>query len=273
VNIFMKMLITDLDGTLLNNQGQVGLEDLSTLRELGHKKIIRVIATGRSYFSFQKVIPADFPIDYVILSSGAGLMDWATKRLVSYSRIQASMVRKIARILIQDKIDFMVHDELPDNHQFFYSDPNQHNGDFKKRLEIYEPFAKHLNAVEQLGKASQFVLIFPQVEDFRDDLRKKLNEVSIIRATSPLDKRSVWFELMPKGVSKKSTAEKLARTNDINSREVLALGNDYNDLDLLDWAGQAYVVDNAPVELKERFNETVSNQDNALSCVLDNYKF
>lgn len=267
------MLITDLDGTLLNNQGWVGPADLETLHKLGRKKIIRVIATGRSYFSFQKVIPADFPIDYVILSSGAGLMDWRTKKIMSHHKIETPLVRKIAGLLIRNKIDFMVHDELPQNHRFFYSDFNQNNGDFNKRLAIYEPFAKQLNSVEQLEEASQFVLIFRRVEAFTEDVRNELKAVNIIRATSPLDKQSVWFELMPKGVSKKSAAEHLAQQFNIDAKNIFTLGNDYNDQDLLDWAGHAYVVANAPAELKERFNKTVSNQENALSRVLNNYKF
>ena len=268
----MRMLITDLDGTLLNNQGRVGLADLDTLHKLGQKKIIRVIATGRSYFSFQKVIPADFPIEYVILSSGAGLMDWQTKKIMVHHKIEIPLVRKIAGLLIQKKIDFMVHDELPANHRFFYYAPNQNNGDFKRRLEIYEPFAKQLMSVGQLSEASQFVLIFRLVEEFTEDIRNKLNDVHIIRATSPLDKQSVWFELMPKGVSKRSAAEQLARQFNIAAKDILALGNDYNDLGLLDWAGQSFVVANAPSELKMRFDQTVSNEENALTQVLKDFK-
>lgn len=264
----MKMVICDLDGTLLNKQNQVGSEDLHTLEILGQNKIIRVIATGRSYFSFQKVIPADFPIDFVVLSSGAGIMDWVNKKLFFQSKISTALVRKIADLLINYKIDFMVHDELPENHLFHFHHANHYNGDFKKRLDIYTPFAQPVNSTEELNTASQFVLIFPKVEDFHKELRDELTDVSIIRATSPLDKESVWFELMPKGVSKKSAAKQLARKYNFDSEEIFAMGNDYNDQDLLDWVENSYVVSNAPSDLKARYKVTVSNEENPLSACL-----
>jgi len=37
------------------------------------------------------------------------------------------------------------------------------------------------------------------------------------------------------------------------------VGNDYNDLDLLEWAGKSYVVENAPTDLKARFPAVASN--------------
>ena len=54
----LKMVITDLDNTLLRNNRSIGKRDYTTLRRLGERKIIRVIATGRSgWRSFRKMSP------------------------------------------------------------------------------------------------------------------------------------------------------------------------------------------------------------------------
>ena len=74
----LKMVVTDLDGTLLNPQHQISDKDLQSLKLLGDKNIYRVIATGRSPYSLNKVLPADFPIDYLIFSSGSGIINWNT---------------------------------------------------------------------------------------------------------------------------------------------------------------------------------------------------
>ena len=66
------MVITDLDGTLLNSGRIVSPENRRALERLGELGVVRVIATGRSLFSFNKVIERDFPVDYLLFSSGGG---------------------------------------------------------------------------------------------------------------------------------------------------------------------------------------------------------
>ena len=63
-----EMIITDLDGTLLNNNREVSLPDMKSLFWLGENNITRVIATGRSFNSTTKVLKDNFPIDYLIFS-------------------------------------------------------------------------------------------------------------------------------------------------------------------------------------------------------------
>ena len=44
-----------------------------------------------------------------------------------------------------------------------------------------------------------------------------------------------------------------------------AVGNDYNDLDLLNWAGQAFAVLNAPLQIRKRFRTVPANNDCGLT--------
>ncbi len=60
----IKMVITDFDGTLLNSQKIVSIDNRNALELLGKEKICRVIAIGRNLYSLNKVINNDFPVDY-----------------------------------------------------------------------------------------------------------------------------------------------------------------------------------------------------------------
>ena len=84
------MVVTDLDGTLLNDRRKVSREEYSTLLELGRREIPRVIATGRSLFSVSKVLPDDFPVDYLIFSSGAGCLEWKKRELLFLTILMTS---------------------------------------------------------------------------------------------------------------------------------------------------------------------------------------
>ena len=66
-------------------------------------------------------------------------------------------------------------------------------------------------------------------------------------------------------MSKALASEWLARQHQIEAINILALGNDYNDLDLLQWAGESVVVANAPKELKERYRSVASNDHDGFS--------
>ena len=78
------LFITDLDGTLLRSDRTFAAADLAGLRRLGELSVIRVVATGRSMFSFERIRPAGLPIDYVIFSSGAGIAEHGRGKGVSW---------------------------------------------------------------------------------------------------------------------------------------------------------------------------------------------
>jgi hydroxymethylpyrimidine pyrophosphatase-like HAD family hydrolase len=84
---------------------------------------------------------------------------------------------------------------------------------------------------------------------------------NVIQTTSPLDGESTWIEIFPTTVSKSLTAAWLAEELGVDRSRTVAVGNDYNDLDLLEWSASSYVVANAPTDLKSRFPSVASNND------------
>ena len=137
----IKIVVTDLDGTILPSQGNISKTNYETLLQLKDQGITRVIATGRTLYSAMAVLPEDFPIDYLIFSSGAGIMKWETKELIYSQQIEAGEVQDLSEILIDHEIDFMILDPIPLNHQFWYYQSGNKNPDFDRRLALYKQFA------------------------------------------------------------------------------------------------------------------------------------
>jgi hydroxymethylpyrimidine pyrophosphatase-like HAD family hydrolase len=52
---------------------------------------------------------------------------------------------------------------------------------------------------------------------------------------------------------------------DIDPGQTLSIGNDYNDLDLLEWTTSSFVVENAPDDLKERFPVVASHNESGVA--------
>jgi Cof subfamily protein (haloacid dehalogenase superfamily) len=268
------MVISDLDGTLLNSERRVSVRDLKTLDTLGRRGIVRVIATGRSLYSTHRVLPRDFPIDYLVFSSGAGILEWSGQRLLCRHDMLRKEIEEVFHVLSERKIDFMVHRPIPDNHEFVYFQFNTHNPDFLARVRLYRQFAApgEMRALDWEA-ACQFLAVIPSVkpDTVFDELRRELSSLQVIRTTSPLDHSSVWIEIFPPQVSKSQAGAWLAKRLDIRRSAVMAVGNDYNDSDLLDWAGSPYVVANAPEELRQKLPTVASAQSSGFSEAVERW--
>ncbi|MCD4834364.1 MAG: Cof-type HAD-IIB family hydrolase [Bacteroidales bacterium] len=264
-----EMIITDLDGTLLNNNREVSLTDMKTLFWLGENNIIRVIATGRNFFSLRKVLKDNFPIDYLIFSSGAGVYDWKNKTLMHSQYMPDYEVRQISEILINHNVDFMIHEMIPENHKFVYHRSGNHNPDFERRIKIYNDFAIELNPkTESYQHACQIIAVFPNNISLFDEIKQKFSDIKIIRTTSPLDGDSIWMEIFPEIVSKGYGIDWLCNELNIDPVKTISIGNDYNDIDMLEYTAEKFVVDNAPDDLKEKFPVCKSNQENGFTDVV-----
>jgi len=261
------MIITDLDGTLFKSDHTCGQDDYRTLLELGDTGHIRVIATGRSLHSAHKVLPPDFPIDYLIFSSGAGLMDWKRKKLLLTHSLTPNEVTQVGISLKKRGLDFMIQYPIPENHHFLFHRTSNPNIDFERRIKVYKGFASELTiGPEAFGRATQFIAIVCKdaLHEY-ENIKNEFKNLKVIRATSPLDHQSIWIEIFPKAVSKGQTAMVLCDKLNLSYKSTIGIGNDFNDIDLLGFTYKSAVVENAPIELKETYPISTSNNNSGFS--------
>jgi len=269
-----KLFITDFDRTLLTDDKTISREDIRTLEILRQKKIFTAIATGRSEYSFEKAIKdmgmaSDFlPIDYVIFSTGAGIMEFPKGKVICQKALSFSDIRTIMDCLDQRKLDYMVHKAIPDTRYFLYKSHGADNPDFQARLALYNKYALPLETGDlPLPPATEVVVILRgcATMDFLEEIKKDLPLFSIIHATSPLDHQSSWIEIFHRDVSKSKAAAWLSKRLGIRRQDVISVGNDYNDQDLLAWSGNGFVVENAPASLRRVFKTVPSNNHSGVS--------
>ena len=245
------MMVTDLDGTLFQKDHRISARNYRTLLDLGEQGIIRVIATGRHLYSAHRVLAPDFPIDFLVFSSGAGILAWPEQKLLFSAAMNREEVSLAFASLSRRSLDFMVHRPIPDNHHFLHFSSGRSNPDFEARCKLYQDFATP-GRPQQIppGEACQLVAIEPQCSSvsYYSEIREELDRLTVVRTTSPLDGRSRWIEIFSKEVSKALAAMRIARDLRIREETVMAVGNDYNDFDLLRWAARSFVVNDAPEE-------------------------
>lgn len=262
------LFVCDFDGTLLRSDRSFSNDDLEALQRLGELCIARAIATGRSIYSINTIPISNLPVDFLIFSSGAGINRHPDGLIIRHTGLETHQVRQAIQTLQTNKLDFMVHRPIPDNHAFCYFESTAGNADFNRRIELYHQFAEPLNDKNDgFDMATQLLAVVPP-EDNRpliQTLRAALPDFNIIQTTSPLDGCSTWIEIFPATVSKGLAAAWLAQVFNLDAAQTLSVGNDYNDLDLLEWAGCSFVVQNAPHELTDRFPVVASNDDGGVA--------
>ncbi|MBN2050781.1 MAG: HAD family phosphatase [Spirochaetales bacterium] len=264
---FQALFVTDFDGTLYFG-GDIHPGDRRVLEDLGKAKVLRAIATGRSLKSYRGVADAmDLPVDYLVFSSGAGLMNLATGTVEAAKTLKAEDVLTVARVLESLGLDYMIHEPIPKNHRFLYRSKDPQNTDFLQRCRLYHEYCapledRHLEAPDE---ATQFIAILRPGQEGLEALRRELAEYSVVRTTSPLDGKSTWVEIFSRGISKSTGVAALCERYGISPRRVCAVGNDYNDMDLLEWAAWSFVPSTAPGELRSVFRIIPEDQGAALA--------
>jgi Cof subfamily protein (haloacid dehalogenase superfamily) len=262
------LFIMDFDGTLLRSDRTFSGIDIDALERLGKKGIIRTIATGRSLYSFNTVAVSDLPVDFVIFSTGTGVLQQDEGKIIRSVSLESHEVERICDVLRVLHLDFMIHRIIPDNHMFAYFRSNNRNPDFERRIALYRQFTTDLRCAGSVfGPAAQVLAVVSSENAAAalEKCRNALTDFNVIQTTSPLDGKSTWIEIFPRAVSKSLTAAWLARSLGIDRKSIVSVGNDYNDLDLLEWTDTSYVVGNAPRDLKSRFTGVASNDNGGVA--------
>lgn len=265
-----QLLATDLDGTILARDRDFNREDVKVLSELGDNNFIRVVATGRTLQSALRVIPNDFPIDYLVFSSGAGIFCWTTKRLLSTTHLGYVKTKEVVEVFKQFHVEYTLHHPIPENHLFFHPEGEDPHPDFERYLEFNHPHAEVINGSVPELDYTQTLAFIPDMDTYTA-IEKQLSGVKVVRATSPIDGKSIWMECFHTAVSKANGILEVCRIENILPQNVTVLGNDYNDVDMLSTFKNAFVVDNAPEELKKQYTNVVDVYQAPLKDWKDNF--
>lgn len=263
----IKAIITDLDGTLLPKGGTLSTKSLQSLHQAKEAGLICIIATGRNLYAALQVLPSELPIDYLVFSSGAGILRWKDRQIIFSKHLNQQETQSIASYLWDYNVNFTIQREIPDNHYFYFTHLYPVHSNFQQRLETYAPFGIQIDGPEEIqGNSTHFVLILDTrqlhlIQKIQADLRN----CSIVRSTSPIDYKATWLEIFPLGINKGNSCNNLLQQLKIIPQECAGLGNDYNDVDFLNICGQSYLVANAPVNLKGLYRLVKSDREDGFA--------
>ncbi|HZL08828.1 MAG TPA: HAD hydrolase family protein [Prolixibacteraceae bacterium] len=272
----LKLVATDLDGTFLKNDKSISKENMDTLHSLGEKGILRLVATGRNLKKTMEVIAPDVPFDYIVFSSGAGVYDWKHEKLIYHQNLDKKTVLQLSDFLVGRDLNFHLFKPVPENHQCWYHRGSLPCSEFERYFDFHRSHSELLPLNNQIdSEACQFLVVFPDNLDrflaLKSEIEHQFKEVKVVRTSSPLETGYIWMEIFHQSVSKGNGVKFVCDSLQIEHEYTLGIGNDFNDLDLLEFTNYSYVVENSPPEMKERFLLAKSNEESAFARAVEKH--
>jgi Cof subfamily protein (haloacid dehalogenase superfamily) len=252
-----KLLLFDLDGTLLTTQREITALNVSTLQKLMAQNMRVGFATGRSLKSVKPFIEKLQPNGPLILFNGARVWDPLGKRYVFEKNLgydEALVALKLIREFRNIHVNLYVGDEIYIAHRSLRSEESEvkdgvaHSavGDLALWLEDqkFEPIKMMLIAEP------------PALEEFAHQFKQLVKKpCSLIR--------SEWnyLEIMQEGVSKGGALQAIQENFDIPSSEIIAFGDNLNDMTLIKGCGMGIAMENAHDDLKACAHKTIGHHE------------
>ena len=284
--VMIKLLALDLDGTLLNSRGKISEENHTAIRQAEEKGVLVTIATGRR---FRDARPVALEIGFnapIVTHNGALLKFAESLETVEFSLLNNATVREILRVGKAFGGDALVSADPHGKGTLFYDTVSDENLPLKKYIAWAktlhgadaEDSVRHVANLEEIVERTEVVHVSfsgscaPMLE-MQQILEDELGATVNILATIYPRLDFTLLDILPPDASKGVGVEKLAALNGLTFENVMVCGDNFNDLEMLEFAGTPVVMGNAAPELKERegFHTTLSNDENGVALAIEKF--
>ncbi|MCI2954582.1 Cof-type HAD-IIB family hydrolase [Staphylococcus caprae] len=273
----IKLIATDMDGTLLNAAHEITPENQAAIKFAQEHGITVVIATGRAFYEANTpVAETDLKVPYICLN-GAEVRD-ETFNIMSTSHLNHSLVNKITTTLKKEDIYYQVYT----NRGIYTEDP-------QRDLEIYIDIAERAGQkadVEKIKNSIQkridngtlkIVDNYDKIEDIPGELIMKilafdsdLGKIDLVGqelakspnlavSSSSRGNLEITHSDAQKGIALATIAKQLG----IDLDNVMALGDNLNDISMLERVGYPVAMDNAAPEVKAVAKYVTDSNENS----------
>ena len=243
-----KMILTDLDGTLICSDGSISDRTKLILKSCQKRGIYIVIATARYWIGAERYIEEIQP-DYEITTDGT-LIHRHGEQIYSCNLEIKDTNQIIHDILARDdKTEITV----ATGRQVFWN--SKHISESEKlHKAVYCDYQKPLSC-----QANKIVAELPNYETALEIANKNHCRLQSYRGEN-------WYAFLPEKAGKVQAIQELARILDISLNEIVAFGDDKNDVEMFKMCGIGVAVNNAVQDVKEIADcITLSNDENGVA--------
>lgn len=263
-----KLLVLDLDGTLTNGKKEITDRNRETLIRAQQQGIRLVLASGRPTYGIAPLADElrmnEFG-GFILSYNGGEIIDWSTKEMLYSKLLPNDVIPRLYACALHNEVAILTYDkeyivtESPEDvyvqkEAFLNKMPVRASEDFLNDISL--PLPKCLI----VGDPKKLIRI-------ESELSIRLqSEISVYRS------EPFFLELVPLGIDKAQSLAVLLDKTGMKREEMVAVGDGYNDLSMIQFAGLGVAMANAQEPVKKAAGYiTLSNEEDGVAAVIDRF--
>ena len=270
----IRLIAIDIDGTLLDSTAQVSQANLDALRRAHEGGVEVVLVTGRRH-RFALPVAESLGFDLWIISSNGAVTRSTRGESFHRDLMPQTTTTKICHHMRQFRNYMVITFDregmgaiLCENHDHLY-------GVIQRWMEKNAPYIEYVAPIEKALTEDPIQTMFCGPIGLMDKVQKQLaesdfaNEITVLQ--TKYDHRDLTIvDILHAGCSKGHALERWAAHRGINRSEVMAIGDNYNDIEMLTFAGHPVIMGNASDDLKrDGWTITLRNDESGVAAAIE----
>jgi hypothetical protein len=271
----VRLIAIDIDGTLLDSNFQVSARNLATLRRANALGVEIVLATGRRHaFALPVANALGFPL--ALISSNGAVTRSSCGELFHRDPLPLDSTRELVKHMNGFRRNLVITFDGDEPGCLLLETLDELNTSIQRWLEKNAQYLRFVQPIEDGLTSDPIQAMFCGTVERMKAAQKKLKEnkgllTRITALKTQYDERDLcMLDILNRGCTKGAALKRWAVSRGYKPEEVMAIGDNYNDIEMLEFAGYSYIMGNATEELRDRgWNETLCNNENGVAVAID----
>lgn len=286
-----KFVAIDIDGTLLNSSGELSERTISAVKRTTDNGVRVVLTSGRVTNSVEMIAEKVNADKYLICDNGASIYDVTQNKTIWSREIEKSTVLELIKTCIENDIYYMVFTDkeiiVKDLRHMALAFYKQRHNCKDEATGVTQFKYAGLEYIEKIEKPIRRIVVCDQDRTIYNSIVKKLtkfNDIELMasphisnKIIKESDKTIIlsysYAEILPKNANKWSAIKELiSRIGGISESEVMAIGDNFNDVSMIENAGLGVAMNNGATVAKEVARVVApTNDEDGVAAVLERY--
>lgn len=261
-----KVVFIDIDGTLRNDLGEISRRTKEAVRRAVESGIIVIICSGRPVRSTVEVSEKCFASEFIITSNGAYGYNYKENKCMFKNKMEKQACLKLYELAKKNNVNFIMNTEKGR----FCTKKKNNETDYLLNEQI-EEFLEKTDVMQCLLHDSSF----EKIRDLKPYV-EKIENVGIKNQSKSLtdpNKKPLsytYFDIADEKTSKGFGVKKMCEALNIDVKDAISIGDDYNDVSMFEQTGLSVVMGNANDEVKSKAKyKTLDNNEDGVAVFLE----
>lgn len=248
-----KIVFSDVDGTLLDSNRHITPLTLDAIKKLEKNNIPFVITSGRGPTGIYPILD-EYGFNCPIIAYGGALIMDKNRKVLFNTGFSKSDALEIVSFLNNENLDLSWG--VYSLNQWIVKDKSDPRIINEERIINAQSSEGDINSVESdIVNKILCICDSSDIDEFVTILRNRFSEHSIVKSSDTL------IEVMKKGITKATAIDKLCSIWNIKKENTIAFGDNYNDIEMLEYVEKPFLMSNAPDGMKKIITSYTEDND------------